>query len=333
MFTPLASVTLKSGERVDCGVVLGPDADWGPRVQKLLLHKGDIWNWQNTELLTTPLGVEPYFYVLHRAGVPFANIMTVELRGVGLFGHVWTDPADRGQGASSAIMSQQMAHFRARGGKALYLGTEFDSVAYRMYAKAGFASLEDGSGSMSFTFGPKDHFEAAYFAIGPATVSPLDWKHWPTASALFAAAFPGVVRSSNLKVLGRALTEGPFLPVIRDERKRRADGLPPRAVAMQKDDNGAVVGFAMRDTHPSWPDAGQLDLWCHPDYWDRASELIAPLGLASAGRTIAYGDSDSPLKNRALKSLGFRAIGTLPRFVAADARKKRFADVIVYDRG
>ncbi|MBA3709951.1 MAG: GNAT family N-acetyltransferase [Planctomycetes bacterium] len=333
MYTALAPVTLKSGERVEFGVVAAPDADWSARLQKLLLHKDDIWQWQNTELLTTPVGIEPYFYILHRGGKPFANIMTAEYRGVGLFGHVWTDEADRGQGASSSIMAQQMEHFRSRGGKALYLGTGFDGVPYRMYAKLGFVGIEDGSGSMTWTPGPKAHFEADYFAKGPATVSPLDWTHWPTSSPLFASALPGVVRSSNLRLLGRTLTEGPFLPVIRDERKRRADGAAPRAIALAKDDNGAVVGFAMLEVHPAWPDAKQLDLWCHPDFWDRAPELIAPLGLATAGRTIAYGDAETPLRNRALKAAGFHAIGTLPKFVAADVMKKRLVDVIVYDHG
>ncbi|MBA2481663.1 MAG: GNAT family N-acetyltransferase, partial [Planctomycetes bacterium] len=220
MYTQLASVTLKSGERVECGVVRGPAAEWAQRVEKLLMHKGDVWNWQNTELLTTDVGVEAYFYILHRSGVPFANIMTVELKGVGLFGHVWTDPADRGQGASSAIMAEQMKHFRARGGKALYLGTEHGSVAYRMYAKQGFVGIEDRSGYMTCTAGPLERFEAEYFAKGPAKVSALDWRHWPTASALFAGAFPGVVRSSNLRLHGRTLTEGPFLPVIREHRRQ-----------------------------------------------------------------------------------------------------------------
>nr|MBA2479337.1 hypothetical protein [Planctomycetota bacterium] len=221
-------------------------------------------------------------------------------------------------------------HFRARGGKALYLGTEHGSVAYRMYAKQGFVGIEDRSGYMTCTAGPLERFEAEYFAKGPATVSVLDWQHWPTASALFAGAFPGVVRSSNLRLHGRTLTEGPFLPVIREHR--RQPDAKPKAYALQKD-NGAVVGFAMRDIHPSWPDAGQLDLWCHPDHWDRADELIAPFDLSAAGRTIAYGDSDSPQRSRALAAAGFKPIGTLPRFVAANVAKTRFTDVIVYDRG
>ena len=262
MYTALAPVRLKSGERVECGVVSPPDAEWSARIQKLLLHKGDIWQWQNTELLTTAVGIEPYFYLLHRGGTPFANIMTVEYRGVGQFGHVWTDPADRGQGASSSIMTQQMEHFRSRGGKALYLSTGFDSVAYRMYAKHGFVGIEERSGYMTYTVGPKARFEADYFARGPATVAALDWQHWPTSSPLFSSALPGVVRSSNLRLLGRMLTEGPFLPVIRDERKRRSERAPPRAVALAKHDNGAVVGFAMLEVHPAWPDAKQLDLWC-----------------------------------------------------------------------
>jgi hypothetical protein len=38
-------------ERVEAAVVRGPDLDWAGRIEKLLGHKGDPWNWQNTEML------------------------------------------------------------------------------------------------------------------------------------------------------------------------------------------------------------------------------------------------------------------------------------------
>ena len=108
MVEPLGDITLKSGERVQAAAIRGPDEDWRPHIARLLRHKGDPWVWQNTALLTHATGVEAWFYVLHRAGLPFAHIMTAEVNGVGIFGHVWTEPADRGQGASG----RQHAHRR-----------------------------------------------------------------------------------------------------------------------------------------------------------------------------------------------------------------------------
>ena len=84
MYEKLDEVHLKSGEAVEMGVVLGPDPDWADRVESLLAHKGDYWRWGNEMVLRTHTGIEGYYYILHRDGVPFANTMTVEYQGVGI---------------------------------------------------------------------------------------------------------------------------------------------------------------------------------------------------------------------------------------------------------
>ena len=33
-----------------------------------LSHKGDVWNWQNAEVLREDMGIEVRFYVAHRDG-------------------------------------------------------------------------------------------------------------------------------------------------------------------------------------------------------------------------------------------------------------------------
>lgn len=160
MYTELKPVTLRSGEEVTAAVVQGPDADWADRICPMLQHKGEPWTWQNASVLTRDLGIDAYFYVLHRAGRPFANVMTIEGDGVGIFGHVWTDPADRRQGASSHLIRQQMDHFRRRSGRALYLGTGYGSGAYRIYARHGFESVEPASGYMAYVPAGAEAFEA-----------------------------------------------------------------------------------------------------------------------------------------------------------------------------
>ncbi|MCB0085234.1 MAG: hypothetical protein KDE47_30045, partial [Caldilineaceae bacterium] len=74
MYESLGTVTLKSGETVEAGVVKGPDPTWATQLETLLWHKGDPWNWQNARCLERALAVEVYFYVLHRGDDPFANI-------------------------------------------------------------------------------------------------------------------------------------------------------------------------------------------------------------------------------------------------------------------
>ena len=82
MYQTLGRVTLKTGEIVEAGDVTCPDLDWLDRITPLLGHKDDETTWQNKTVLTDSLDIETHFYILHRDGIPFANIMTTELSGV-----------------------------------------------------------------------------------------------------------------------------------------------------------------------------------------------------------------------------------------------------------
>ncbi len=60
MYNHLDDILLKSGESVEMGVVIPPDLGWAERIEKLLHHKGDPWNWQNSEVLRFNVGIEVY---------------------------------------------------------------------------------------------------------------------------------------------------------------------------------------------------------------------------------------------------------------------------------
>src|SRR4051812_35265018 len=231
MLQTLGTVTLKNGERVEAAVVSAPDEAWAPKLEKLLYHKGGVWNWQNSELLRRSVGVDAHSNSPHGGGNVFASSLTAELRGVGLFGHVWTEPADRGKGASSSLQKLLLADFRSRGGRALYLGTGFGSAPYRQYQKDGFKDHVAGKGTMRLVIGDEAAFDREQGAAAgdDVAVAPIGWQHWPTSSVLFSADVPGLIRAPSLHLVGRTLTEGPFLPLIRAERERKADE-PPRAV-------------------------------------------------------------------------------------------------------
>ena len=332
MYRELGDIKLKSGETVQSGLVTAPDREWEARIVKLLSHKGEPWNWQNAQVLREDTGVEARFYVAHRDGRPLANVMTVQVAGAGCLGHVFTVPEDRRKGAITHIMARQMDDFRARGGEALFLGTGFDSAAYHIYRRFGFRGVEAGSGDMEYYATSRKDFEATYFAPGEAEILPADWRYWPASGALFLGDFPGRVRCAPLKLFGRALTEGSMLSVIRREGERREGGEPPRVLALQSRASTAVVGLAAWAEHPLWPHTCLLDVYCHPNWWHLAAELIGSLSLPDADRCVAYGDPTCPAKIDALAAVGFQQTGTIPNRLATDCAKTGFVDALALER-
>jgi len=333
MYQDLGEISLKSGEKVRAGIVVAPAPEWEGRLVDLLSHKGDPWTWQTAHVLRQDVGIEVRFYLAHREGRPISNVMTVELAGVGILGHVFTRPEERRKGAMSHLLAAQMEDFRARGGRALFLGTGFDSHPYRMYERFGFRGIEPRSGYMAYYAPTREAFEAEYFAPGEAELLPVDWPHWPASAALFVGDFPGRVRCAPLRLFGRASTEGPLLPLLRGNIERRQKGQPPAGLALQANQSTAVVGLAAWGWDPLWPDTCLLDVWCHPAWWDRAAELLGALELPEADRCIAYGDSACEAKLEVLRAAGFRQIGVLPRWLAADRARSGFVDVVAFERG
>lgn len=304
MVVPLAPVTLKSGETVSAAAIRGPDDAWRERISRLLVHKGDPWIWQNTELLSRDTGIDAWFYVLDRDGAPFAHMFTAECNGVGLFGHVWTEPADRQQGAAALLMARQMAHFRARRGRALYLNTAADSPAFRLYARHGFTPIAPGSGAMRYI--GAENFDADYFAPSPIRIEPLDWRHWATAPALFLAPIPGHVRCAPLKLYGYATTEEALLPFLQSP-------VTPSPLLAATTKTGALVGFAAQGPDPLNSDGRCVDVFCYPRFWPHADSLLdALLAHTPPGQLFAYADTACPEKSGVLLRAGFRQVSAHP---------------------
>jgi GNAT superfamily N-acetyltransferase len=309
MVESLGSITLKSGERVAAAAVRGPDAAWRERITRLLGHKGEPWLWQNSELLSRETGIDAWFYVLHRDGVPFAHQMSADLQGVGIFGHVWTEPADRGQGAAGELLRLQLAHFRARGGRALYLSTGYDSAPYHLYQKHGFVGIAAGSGYMTWSHVPLAAFEQDYFAPGPTSLEGIDWPHWPTAPALFTADLPGIVRCAPLNLHGRSSTEEALLPWIQGRTATPHRG----QVFVLRKPNGAVVALAAWTLSASNPGTLSVDVFCHPNFGADAENLLRhTLAGAPPLPAVALTDTDDLPKAAVLQALGFKPAGRHP---------------------
>lgn len=334
MYRSLGKVGLKGGEEVEAGVVTGPDLAWAERVEQLLGHKGDLWRWQNSQAIRRELDVEMRFYVLHRNGAPFANMMTATRAGVGHFGHVWTNPADRRQGAASQLMGLQMAHFRESGGRALFLGTGFDSAAYHIYASHGFAGIEEMSGNMEYYAASREGFEAEYFAAGPTELQEAGWKHWPATAALFLGDYPGTVRCAPVGLFGRSSTEHAMLEVILEGERRQKEGVDPKCSVLMQTDSQAAAGLAMWARHPLWPATGIIDVYCHPEFWARGGrELLDSLKVPPFERLLAYSDEGCAAKAQVLEASGFReGGGRFERRVAIDRARSRWATVLEWER-
>lgn len=332
MYKELKSVVLSSGEHVECGIIVGPDIEWANRLEALLFHKGEPWNRQNSIVLRNDVGIGNRFYVLHRGGNPFANSMISEFAGVGILAHVWTNPEDRGKGACSKLMGIQIEEFRSRQGKALFLFTEFDSTAYRLYQKLGFSSVETGSGFMEWYASSKDEFYSAYFKKAKTEVQPLKWKHWPSSLALFMGNFPGVIRSAPLKLIGRQSTQTPLLPFLLDSETPQTCGENPQIVVLQNTETSAVAGLAVWDWDPLWEDTCVVDVFCHPDYQDKALQLFSSLILPKANRYVAYCETNFEQKIQVLSKMGFTQTAILKNRVPINCMNTLFRDAAVFEK-
>ena len=323
-------VTLKDGEEVDFSILRAPDAEWAPVLMDLVAHKGPAWDWQIEQTLTRDLGIEVYFYFLHRGRKAFSSVTCAELNGIGVFGHVWTEPTERRRGACAVIMERQMGHFRKRGGRYLSLGTGFDTPPFHIYRNFGFEGVEANNGYMQYSTQPLAEFLEEYFAPGPSVIEPFGWKHYPTSATLFLTKVPGALRLAPLRMIGLASTESPTLPVIME--LEREENPVCRASALVSEVNGACTGMAVWGYHQFWPGTVTLDVFCHPNFWDRGVDLLASLKPPEGERQVAYADPLCPQKAETLIASGFRQVAVLPNWIRVGWSDDRRTDVSVFAR-
>lgn len=329
MYGEFTTTSLRDGSEATLAVVQGPDTEWADRIAPFLGHKESIWNWQNGVILREECGIEGRYYLLHRDGDPFANAAIFERNGVGIFGHVFTNEDRRGLGAASLLTSTCIRDFADRGGKALSLGTGFDSPPYHIYRRHGFEGIEDGSGQMVHFPDSRDSFSAEFFDPGDTEISAPDWSDWPLSWPLMEAPVPGILRNMRMGLFGRSNTEGAMLVTVHDALSAPPER-PPTCLVLRNRSSGAVLAIASWSWHRTWPQSCVLDVFAHPSAWEAAAELLAQLELPDAERTLAYVDEQTPEKASLLESAGFHAGPTWKRRVAANAARTLFVDVTEY---
>ncbi len=304
MYEHRGAIALPSGATAEIGLVCGPLEGDPYRIAELLEHKQQPWHQHIVEALDHPLGdLETRFTIARLGDLAIANVMTIEHRGVGILGHVYTRPEHRRQGLCQALFEVLLPDFRARGGRQLTLGTGYDSPPYWIYHRHGFRPLLPESGFMRLRLEPE--FALRWFAPAPTRIVPLQWRHWATVAQLFAEPVGDGLACWQLQCFGPRNFEGSFLPLFLPTEAWR--GVEVRVLETE---SGAAVGFALLHRDRRWPTAKVLDVVCHPNFGDRLPALIASLPLD--GRVQCYLPAAASARRAAVEKAGLRLEGTFP---------------------
>lgn len=341
MESAIGTASTRDGRPIVVRRVVAPDATWGGLIAPFLAHKGSLWRWQIEQLLNhsfEPLVFRSYLADLAAPGQPpliAGHICTIESQDVGLFGHVFTLPAFRGQSIARVLTGAVMNDFASRGGLAMWLGTDFDSTAYRVYQQFGYRPIRPGSGLMAW-FAPGGAAELdRRFAPGQATrVRPVGWPDYATLNALSARATGSPQRSTILPVCGQTIVEESLLGVLRDPEH----GHGPIGMKVLVTDRDWPVGWAITQADLAGRLAPQpaehppivLDVFAHPGYESAYADLIASADLPANGPVVSLVDSCDAARQAALAAAGFASVGRL-----ADLYRwaGELVDLIVMSRG
>ena len=305
MIETLRHARLKTGERLRIAALTAPAGRYAEAIRQFLAHKGQPWllhvemaNQALTDRLRTT-----YYVGLLNGGL-VGNVMIVDDGRVGILGHVFTAPDHRRKGICQHLVAAATEGFRAAGGRALTLGTGFESPAYWIYHGSGFRSIGPGSGHMVFEARPGAF--TRHFAPAATRVADAAWEHWPGISALFIQGEGDRLRSAAYAVHGSVGFEGGFL-TLQCQRKRL--GVQAKVLITR---TGAVVGTAILQRDSRWPAPVHiLDLFVHPSFRGQERRLLRSVRLPAAAKIQAYLDLPSAGRARALQAAGFRREATL----------------------
>jgi hypothetical protein len=342
MYERLGETVLKTGERMEIGVIMAPDAEWRDRIVPFLGHKSEPYASHIRLSNAGPLDdLETRYYIGHLRGEVISEVMIVGARGAGVLGHVFTRPEHRRKGAYQALMAAQMADMPRHGFQALSLGTGFDSAPYWIYHGFGFRGVGPGRGEMTWTAG--EDAEAGLFRPGRTQARDAGWGDW----GLFAwlgllppAPEEELPRSRVLRLRGRGLLEGPYVQLMLSREQT-----PGLTVRVLQSEHGAIVAWAIlspatlpdvrgglhRTADPYWPsDAGTLDLHTHPAFAGELSSLLRDMPWPEAPVASLLTQPAGP-KADALGAAGFQQAARLPGWLRADDGSRR--DMAVWVRG
>ncbi len=202
-------------------------------------------------------------------------------------------------------MKALFADFEKRDGRAMFLGTGYASVPYRIYEKHGFRSVTEGSGFMHCFSKGAEEFEKEQFASGEARAREIRFGDWPESIALLGSPGSSELRMVSPTMIGRDSFEGGFLELLRGARKGE------RRTWTLEGHGGAVVGLCSLVPDPRFGgEVHILDLYVHPNLAAQAKVLLDAVEWPST-KVQAYVDANSPWKRECLLAHGFEVEATL----------------------
>ena len=324
MYVKMDDIELKTGECMEVGVISVPDESYAEEIKTFLGHKPGNFKWHIERCVTEGLDeLETRFYVGKIDGKIITNIMTVEHEGIGILGHVFTLPDQRRKGACKGTMAYQMEDFKQRNGRALYLGTGYNSHPYHIYHSFGFESVFPESGFMKYYV--DGDFEKTYFASAFAYPKSVEWYDWPKLTALSGIVGSDTLRSLIWNVYGPTNFEGGFLTF---KHNLETDDIFDDAKLLITND-GAIVGWATVCRDKQWQDnIALLDLFFHPNFVNSVPDLLAALNLPKL-KVQCYVDGGAEKKAEVLQAAGFSCEG---RFKNQFEYRGQHYDVLVFGR-
>ncbi len=319
VYTPLGAANLKTGQRLDMGVVTAPDADWRGQVAPFLGHKQDPYRAHIARALDGPLDrLETRFYVGTVDGRLVSQVMLVGSRGVGIIGHVHTLAEERRKGACAALFRALLPHAESAGYRVLCLGTGYDTPPYHIYRSFDFRGIAPGSGCMVREAAPGA--QAALLAPGPASVRPLRWDDWAWLELLAfqpVTADEELPRGAVMGIRGQESAEGPF--VAFQSRRRKEPEI--QAVALETG-AGATVGWAAVAPDPRWfGDVYALDFHVAPSFQGSLADLLDALALPEAP-VVAYLTEPEGPRARLLAARGFQPAARLDDWLRVEDERR-----------
>jgi hypothetical protein len=320
MYERLGEAALKSGQRMEIGVITAPDAEWRERIEPFLGHKGEPYASHIQRSHEGPLDeLETRYYIGHLEGRVITEVMIVGARGAGILGHVYTLPEERRKGAYQAVMAAQMADLPRRGYQVVALGTGFDSPPYWIYHSFGFRGVAPGSGAMRWM--ASESAEIELFRTGRVAVREARWDDWGYfgwLGLLAVAPDEELPRSRATRLKGQGLLEGPFVKLLLSREQQ-----PGMSIRVLQSEQGATVAWAILAPDAYWfSEAWTLDLHVHPAFSDRLPQLVASLPWPDAPVSATFTEPAGP-KAAALETAGFARTGHLPCWLGTEDDTRR----------
>ncbi len=309
MVRQLPPVTLKSGEQAEIYKVTAPEPEWEQRLVPLLEHKGELWTRAMSQALREDLpGLTMAFYQMRLDDQAAGNATITQAleRPVAMLEHVFTDPNHRRKGICNHLMALVMQDFAAENGRAMYLGTDHEDLAFRIYLSLGFRPI-GSTGSMVWIL--DENYPDDFFVPGKVRVRPVEWSDWPLLTALYQVQSGWDLRGYVFGQFGHSSYEGTYCKL----REWMAADKAQQVTALECVETGAIVGHAFVARDEKWPYGPHLlEFFVHPLFLDHATRLLDAIDLPPETKIQAYCDGAARDRAEILQALGFSLEATLP---------------------